>query len=223
VIISFSQKFIFFKPIKMAGSSVEEVLHTFCDPTEDVVTPDSHRPTGWNHIGDKYRFFNHMRRDGLMQTSLLTQEEFERDFFKITICRNPWDHQVSSFWHVARLEKRYKDKSTEQIEKLYQQDFYDFIVRICRDGKEGQQNISREFYFYENGDPYYDNCLRFEHLQADFDDLCKQFGWTQTTLPRLKSDTRLLPHPYQAYYNDETREIVWECFKQMALHFGYTF
>jgi hypothetical protein len=220
MIVSFTKKFIFFKPIKTAGSSVEEILSQACDPTVDIITPDSHR-TGVNHIIGDIKLFNHIRLPEFLKTNIINLDQFKNNFHKITICRNPWDKQVSSFWHVAKLENKYDGLTLEQIKARYLVDFQDYIFRICRDGKEGQKMVSREFFFYDNGVPFFNTCLRFEYLQEDFDILCKKLRIKQQVLPRLKSNTRLLPGSYKTYYNTETYKLVKDCYKEAIDFFGY--
>jgi len=195
-------------------------LSTVCDSKIDIVTPDSHRP-GINHIVGDVKLFNHMRLPQFLDTKIVNLNEFRNDFHKITICRNPWDKQVSSFWYAMKLEERYSELTQQQIEARYLNDFQDYIFRICRDGKEGQQIVSHEFFFYNNRVPFFNTCLRFEHLQEDFNILCKKLGIKQQILPRLKSNTRLILGSYKDYYTTETHKIVKDCYKEVINFFGY--
>ena len=222
MIVSFTKKFIFFKPIKTAGSSVEEALSRVCDPKVDIVTPDSHR-SGMNHVIGEVKLFNHIRLPEFLDTGVVSLHQFENDFHKITVCRNPWDKQVSSFWHVMRIRKTYEGLTRSQIENRYLTDFREYIVSVCRDDREGQQRVSREFFFYEDGKPFFDSLIRFEYLQRDFDILCTQLSFPKMQLPRLKTDTRLLKGDYMGYYTKETEILVKECYSEAISFFGYRF
>ena len=102
MIISHSKKFIFFKPLKVAGSSVEACLAKHCGE-EDVLTGSD--------IDDERQQFDYVSRNNFdergnpifhMHTSpqllySMTNNTWD-DYFKFTIVRNPWEMTVSYFW-----------------------------------------------------------------------------------------------------------------------------
>jgi len=224
MIISFSKDFIFFKPIKTAGSSLEEAFWGYCDPIIDICSPDPPRP-GYNWKKDNRLIFNHINLSQFLATGVLSLYEFKNNFHKITVCRNPWDKQVSSFWHVIDIQKRYQSLSLAEIEDRYLEDFAQYIRGICiGDGGKGQAELSANFFFYKNGQPFYNSIIRFESLQSDYDMVCNQLGLgTPTTLPKLKTSTRLLPYHYSNYYTEEIKELVGTTYQQAISHFGYNF
>lgn len=113
-IISHRRRFIFVRPRKVGGSSLQLALAGLCgdrDVMSDVgrlsgLDPDdiaadiadiAPRNADWGDI------------HGLIRTHMLPSEIRERvgervwdGYFKITVCRNPWDLFVSMCWFAAR-------------------------------------------------------------------------------------------------------------------------
>ena len=56
-------------------------------------------------------------------------------------------------------------------------------------------------YYMVDFDRHYAEAIHVFGSQEDFNKLCFQLGFTPNILPRLKTDTRLLPHHYRDYYN----------------------
>jgi len=231
MIVSFSHKFIFIKTIKTAGSSVEHALASICDHNIDVISPDESMDNsgqkivrqGCNHmIGDK-GVYNHMRYPELIMTGLISRDQFENDFHKIVICRNPWDQQVSSFWHYQTLNKAYEGLELDEIKPLYLNDFTRFIAEVCYSDHNAQRELYREFYFYENGVPYFNSLIKFENLEEDFYTICARLSLPTISLPRLKTNIRRLPGHYSRYYTESTKQMVAECYPEAIDFFGYTF
>ena len=108
MIISPTHKFIFFKPIKCAGSSIEFALSRMCSSV-DLLTggTDEEELMGFfsqnNHFTENQvvfmRFHSHTTPDMLLKRSA-QDENVWTDFYKITVVRNPWDLLVSGYWYM---------------------------------------------------------------------------------------------------------------------------
>jgi len=226
MIISYSKQFIFFRPMKVAGTSVEKVLWDFCDKEVDLVTMKgckfNLKGTLYNHIGLPL-FLSKLPI--CLSKGIENLEDFKQNFCKITICRNPWDLQVSSFWQIMAIEKRYKGLTKQAIQDRYLQDFQNLMIALVEApvNAAAQAKIAKGFYFYENNQPFFDVALRFEHLQEDFDALCNRLNVPKVELPFLNTQSRLIQHPYQQYYTPHTRELINKAFHQVIDHFGYRF
>jgi len=61
---------------------------------------------------------------------------------------------------------------------------------------------------------------KFESLNKDFEHIKHSIGLTDASLPHLNASTRA---KYQSYYNDETREIVANWFREDVAVFEYEF
>lgn len=226
MIISSSRNFIFMKNIKMASSSVEQALVSCCDLTCDIISSDLHREGINDQVeiaqGPIVTISDHTGSYLLHKLGIVTDYE---KYLKIALCRNPWDQQVSLFWYLASLTKRYKSLSLPEIEARYQSDFDEFITEKfgTEESRIAEARDAKDLLFILDGVIEPDIVLHFERLQEDFDTLCKTLGVETSTLPLLKSDTRLLSTPYQDYYNSTTQQLVGDTFEFSISKFGYRF
>jgi len=68
--------------------------------------------------------------------------------------------------------------------------------------------------------------IRYENLLEDMKVVLAALGinnYDLDKLPRHKSTTRIDKRPYQDYYDDETRALVYDLFRVEFEMFGYTF
>jgi chondroitin 4-sulfotransferase 11 len=131
------------------------------------------------------------------------------DYFKFTIVRNPWDLMVS--WWKWRMRNK---KTT----------FPGFIKnqKNLIPGNEYLKPGLTYFDFISDGNNILvDKICRFENLQEDFDDVCKEIG----IIPQQK-----LPHKnemkrthYSDYYDDKIRKRVADKFKKDIEYFNYEY
>jgi hypothetical protein len=60
---------------------------------------------------------------------------------------------------------------------------------------------------------------KYENLQDDFDEICRQIGINASLTHKNKSKHK----DYREYYNDYTRNLIEEAFKEDIEMFGYSF
>lgn len=116
-----------------------------------------------------------------------------KEYFKFTCIRNPWDRTVSRY-------------------------FWKFDTF---DKERFKQVINWHEYRAQKFD--YEGCdfiMRFENLQEDFNTVCDKIGIEHIELPVMNKSNR---GDYHQYYDDETREMVYNKFKEDIDDFGYTF
>ena len=243
MIISHKHKFIFSKPRKVAGTSVEVALSQYCGP-EDVITvnvasKDIDEVSYTDYARNWDGFFNHIKPARIIKK--IGRKQWD-DYFTFTIVRNPWDMVVSRyFWNMKKATPSmgplavlgaiaHSPFNTDLYGKLFnatkrallrtelQEDdtFDDFLKKL-------PTNISNtSYYFDKNGKPYNDFVIRFEHLDEDYKKACEKAGVPYEPLPSLKTKTRA-SREYQKCYNDKTRELIAQKFKKEIKEFGYTF
>ena len=96
MIISHKHKFIFIRPRKTAGTTMQNVLSQICGD-DDIVT------SGYN---DGNKNIDQSCWDGhphphLWDVKQLVGEDIWREYFKFTFVRNPFDITVSRFfWNI---------------------------------------------------------------------------------------------------------------------------
>ena len=104
MIVSHAHRFIFLKPRKVAGTSIEVALAPFCGP-QDILTPVTDFVPGVGHevYEQPHRnddgCYNHMLpREIARELDQRGQAAAWRGYRKVTVVRNPWDMLVSQFY-----------------------------------------------------------------------------------------------------------------------------
>ena len=243
MIVCHKKKFIFFKPIKCAGSSIEAVLSQFCDE-HDLLTGSSHGDESYlipsrNNI-DPYTGF--LRFDAhaspvdffkRLNTQFPTLSAPFRDYTKVTVVRNPWDLCVSYWWWCISENRPSKNKIPTTIDRDsdIKRKFNLFLpsralYRIDSNVNEMETIrvidwLSQQTLKFINLD--IDVFLRFENLDEDFSNLCDRLDIESIDLPKLKSSQRKLKMNYKKYYNSAMRDLVDDRFRQMIDKFNYNF
>ena len=139
--------------------------------------------------------------------------------YKFTFVRNPWDKVVS---HYEYRRKRNKTEVatrgisfSEWVKKTYgpeKDPFYYNNQRAFQAQVEWLKN--------DEGEIDIDYIGKFESINEDFDRIKHAIG-IDAELPHLNATSKR--GGYQGYYNDETRQIVAEWFREDIEVFGYRF
>lgn len=152
------------------------------------------------------------------------------DYFKFTFVRNPWDRMVSCYHLPVDISGRYSTGDQPSGHNLPKRltpqamSFEDFISKGAWD---------------ENGDPYnrhWLNCSKFIHnFDESWVDFVGKFETLEDDWKYIRKTIGIdydLPHmnkrrgskkDYRSYYNDKTRSIVADKFKDDIDMFGYEF
>jgi hypothetical protein len=246
MIISPTNKFVFFKPMKTAGSSVEFALALSCGPDDLVVggmTGDEHE-AGFLQQNNEYydeiekevklKFHSHTTPNSLKKR--ISDEQFSdiEDLTWVTMSRNPWDTIVSFYWWSHR---KYNESNEEfrilegDSNKTAKDKFSDFI--FFNDGIQpgitpNSQDIFRPWKYIQKYntqflDPRMDHYIRFENIEQDFEHVVDTLGLYNVELPRFKTTQKKLKKHYSYYYTNETKQIVADGFKDYIEKFDYKF
>ena len=138
--------------------------------------------------------------------------------FTFTIVRNPWDRAVSHFYY--RVMTNQTGLGENPI------DFSEWIERVYVDRDPRYYDQPRMFMPQldwladEKGRLLVKLVGRYESLERDFTQICKNIGRARSSLPRLKASTR--PH-YREAYSDRTAEVVAQWFAKDIAAFDYAF
>lgn len=208
--ISYRHKFIFIHTYKVAGTSIGKALrpYAFQNPFERLINGLKHRLNLRINIPYyKYRVFPlHIKARELRDQ--LPPKIFD-GFFKFTFVRNTWDWQVSLYFFMKQTPFHF------QHDLIAPMTFDEYIVwRVSEDRK-----LQKEFVVNENGQQIVDFIGRYERLSEDFQHICDVLG-LHATLPHLNKSSR---RDYRTYYNEKTRRLVEENFKEDIDFFGFTF
>ena len=138
--------------------------------------------------------------------------------YRFTLVRNPWDKVVSHYEYRRKKNKtEVASRSisfSEWVKKTYgpQQD-----PALYDNPKSFQPQV--EWLKNDEGKIDIDFIGKFETINEDFNQIKAAIG-LDADLPHLNASKRA---GYQSYYDDETREIVGEWFREDIEAFGYWF
>ncbi len=246
MIISHKNKFIFIKPAKVAGSSVEVALSKW-HGENDIITPqekfnlksdeDFYNSPGRNYKG----FHGHISAEEVRKK---IGENIWNSYFKFTIVRNPWDIVVSKYFYekyrTFKKEFSYNNlkekikikdiisgkilKKAKNFIKLNLErknnvnNFNDFVIFFVKNLKNNS-----EFYFDSQGLPILDFYMRYENLEDDYKKICEIIKIPYEELPKLKTKQRKNKRNYSEYYNQKTKEMIANKFEKEIDYFKYRF
>ena len=238
MIISHKYKFIFIRPTKVAGTSVQVNLAKQCGE-KDIVTSVS----GYDEKSDESKFTIRARNregyHGHMKPDIIREkigEKIWNEYFKFTIVRNPYDLAVSRyFWHWSRPPKKLSKEMTKSKLKIHlvqPSSYIRLIKRLLgltkRTFPETIKHFDKQwkdtgYYFDEIGQPICDFYIRYENLDEDYKAVCEHLGIPYEPLPRLKVKQRKDKKHYSEYYDKKTRNRVEKIFKKELDFFNYKF
>ena len=248
-IISHRHKFIFVRPRKVAGTSLQIALSRWL-AEDDIVSHDVpmlafDRRTDEDNFGvapvrvtDRLGavYGGHSLPDEIRKK---VGEDVWAEYFKFTVVRNPWDLLVSylhskfgpNYWRDVWRRRRPISfvRNVPRATRLFRlrREFVrgrrkEAVEPILRESLFGDIGQIPQFYF-SRGEVYADYVIRFENLQRGCDEVCRRLGLPSQDLPR----TNTLPRPknsnYRDYYTDFSREYVADLCRPMTAAFGYRF
>lgn len=220
MIISHRHRFIFIRPLKVAGKSFEVMLSKHLGPKdvvlggakydekldeEDYGVLEERNAEGFKscHSAQTHAYPDEVRK--------FVGEKVWREYRKITILRNPWDAMVSLyFWNLHRHE------GGPFV-------FKDFV----KWNLTGSYPLNRR-YMLMSGKLWATYYLKFERLQADTNKLMMgELGIKGVRddfrIPRTHNKTRPSGLHYSCMYDDDTKNMIQIAFREQINLLGMSF
>jgi hypothetical protein len=219
-------RFIFLKPKKTGGTSVELALSKLCGP-DDIITPvnEEHLRQGRGPQNYIVPYRDWLWRLGLRSAGgsapkfVFSAHSLGRDirrhigrnvwdqYRKATIIRNPWDREVSRFFWV---------RGRPNIPG----EFEEFIERVTR--RHPIRNDGLRWGLNRDGAGF---LMRYESLADDYAAFVRSLGVSEVPeLPAAKVGTRPAEaRRYHEVYNDRTREAIRSIYRREIEALGYEF
>ena len=233
MILSHRYKFVFFKQMKSAGSSIELALTPFCGP-DDILTGtpyDNEKSMGYHERNNKLGYRQVWHQHAPPEEFFNVCGETYSEYLKFTTIRNPFDAIVSYFWWAfyspdTTLQDHILRPEPTDTSLILKNKFATFLQTYANFNTTGKQQMVLEWFasrytmFYNHS---VDHVLRYEQLELDFSGVCGRIGLSPITLPRLKSEIRKSPLGYQDYYDVNTFNLVNNYFENVLNNFGYNF
>ena len=201
MLLSHKHKFLFVHIAKTGGTSVRAALNKlrWQDPMYYLMWP-AHKISGatGHTLGLKFPRHSH-----IIAAKEMLPEEFFNTLYKFAFVRNPWDLQVSSFYHIKR--------ERPQVMNGYD-NFEDFLKWKFDEARPYQYHIDTSLELQSDylidlrGNLLVDYIGHYENLVDDFAAVCEKIGAPQIALPhKRKAQGR---KDFRNYYTDETAELV---------------
>ncbi len=219
--ISYKKKFIFIHIYKVAGSSIRKALGTPIHKTLTGKIINKFNIKKPSSLYKKYRLYPSHTTARELKTEL--PENIFNNFFKFAFVRNPWDWQVSMFFYVVQWKERdwsyfigrQFDYNHRHNLFMAMKSFDSFIEWVVKEDKQ----LQKDFVTDENGNLIVDFIGKYENLKKDFQKVRDTLG-INATLPHLvKSDHK----NYKSYYNNKTKKLIEEHFKEDIEFFNYSY
>lgn len=245
-IISHRHKFIFVRPRKVAGTSLEISLSR-CLGEDDVTNLELtfHRDVDADYFSPVHAQNNdrmgtlHAGHDLPDEIQKTVGEDLWAEYFKFTVVRNPWSLLISFlhhkfgpwYWWDVWGNRHPIDfvRNVPRASRLLW--LRRTFARGCR--KQAVETILRENlfpgircipqYYFSRGKTYADYVIRFENLQQGYDEVCRRLGLPPQILLRTKTRPRPKGIDYRDYYTDFSREYIADLCRPMIDAFGYRF
>jgi len=203
--ISHHLKAIFIHIPKNAGESIEKAMGMYGGlPAETL----------WGRVENRF-VLQHLTATELQDSGLVTQEIW-RQYFKFAVVRNPWSKAVSEYnWYLRYGPSVSFNEWLDSVEHRIK-------INQSIHMKEIGHNIEQyKFVFDENGELLVDSLIRFESIETEFKELCRERGWnchlTHEQATKSKSDT-----PFRDYYDQDSAEKVAHIYRMDIEKLGYS-
>lgn len=216
MIVSHKYRFIFLRTEKTGGTSLTAALQSLLD--EGDVQGKMNRPA-WAKYSPIHhgalkrhfpRWFGLHRHATARQVRDVVGRRFFDSYFKFAIERNPWDRQVSLYFH----REWKKNNASPDFDRHMRSFFY----------RNSEYVRLNNWSIYAIGDKIVaDRVLRYETLDQDIPELFAQLGVDcPVEMPKLRSYAPDRPH-YSTFYSDMTRELVTRWYAREIDALGYRF
>lgn len=141
------------------------------------------------------------------------------NYYKFTVVRNPWDKMVSEYKWFTNTKYKFPGR---HVTKHFSDKGFDFFVENFRKLKVGDMSHRREQITFIRPVEDLNKIVRFEHLSTELYSICEHLNIPIDTIPHKHNLSSNMRH-YTEYYNDSTRKLVAEQYKNDIEHFGYKF
>jgi hypothetical protein len=162
----------------------------------------------------------HSQLSELLRHGVVSAAE-RRELLVASTIRNPFDALVS---HYVKVNRRFSDDPEHRPDALEASATFEGWLRY-----RFKPNLYRRFRGWKRDEAARwtdgsDVVMRFERLQADFDDLMRRVGVEERVeIPLYNETGRRRKRPYQEFYTPAARRIVEELFAADLAEFGYRF
>ena len=210
MIISHKKKFIYFHVYKVAGTSIRNALKEY----DDLSFADFplHKNIQFL-IGSRVWFLSTWAVDHIKaaEAKHYLPENTFNEYYKFSFVRNPWDWQVSIYHYMLQFKFHPQHRLVSKMKT-----FDEYIEwRVNYD-----LELQKEFVYDKEGNLLVDFVGRFENIQEDFQKVCAHLNLFEINLPMMNKSKHAY---YKDYYNEHTRKLIGDAYKEDIDTFNYDF
>ena len=200
MIVSHTNRFIFLKTPKTAGTSIQNALKSICEYPDVVTYGHINQITGEN-------------ASPLSEFATMQELPNQISYFSFGFTRNPWSLALSRYMYQikrGRLPDFYKP------EKLY------FKLWVISHYAQDYITDKTETWLFEDGKQTVQFIGKYENLQKDFRYICNIIGCGMLELEHYNKSQVYIKN-YRDWYGDESKLLICKMFEFEIDTFKYTF
>lgn len=202
--LSLKNNFLFIHIPKTGGNSMQNILSQYSDDEIVCLSPHQDGVERFEVRSQKYNTHKHS-----------TYADYRREYggdvcdglFKFCCVRNPWERVVSHYFSPHRGEVVWEREAFLQF--INSAEVKPLAHYLAAEGDNLQVAVAKMSFV-----------VRYESIQAGFDQVCDLLGLPCTSLPHRNKSQR---EAYTQYYDEESISAVTEKFKDEIALFSYEF
>ena len=215
--ISYSHQFIFFHVAKVAGLSIRDALNGYAQEPEKFKIKRPPKMSG----GKPNPFYEIWQVMLLHAKAKDAKKELPEDvydnFYKFAFVRNPWDWQVSMYHFILKEKNHIRHQLVQSMGSF--EEYLQWVINTKKPFARGATKFQKDMVTDNEGNVIVDFVGHYETLAQDFRHVCQVLN-LDASLPHIN---RTSHRDYRSYYNEKTRKMVAEHFKEDIDLFGYSF
>lgn len=217
MLISYTHKFIFFHVAKVAGISIREALKEYAQEPRDLKLRRPPEVIGGNPNPMYAMWETYLLHTRARDAARILPAEVYHSFYKFAFVRNPWDWQVSMYHFLL---KETGNPRYDLVRSLPGFDAYlEWVIQTEKPYPRGAAKFQHEMVVDQTGTVLVDFVGRFETLSEDIAHVGQHLN-IDIVLPYLNQSQH---RDYRSYYNEHTRALVAEHFREDIERFAYRF
>ena len=200
-------KAIFFHVPRTGGYTIERFLDDENDRDAHIYYPEIVFGLKYNvytqHL-DYERFKKLLEYEKIVDVSVL------KKYFKFCFVRNTYDRIISCFFYNSKFNPKNK-KTFKKYLKIIKNETH----KLYHHGDQLKYVLNK------NGEVTVDFIGRYENYQEDMKKVCRILNISYETLPVTNISKR--EKDYKQYYDEESKNIVYEIYKKEIEYFNFEF